>query len=64
MANEPKQEGTLVIPTISLDARDLHAPEAIRLLARKVRGVDPRRADELERTAKTFETWRQAYISR
>lgn len=62
MANE--QQGTLIIPTITLDAQDLHAPEAIRLLARKVRGVDPRRADELERTAKQFETWRQAYIRR
>lgn len=51
-------------PTITLSARDLHAPEALRLLARKVRGVDPKRADELERIAKTFETWRQAYIRR
>lgn len=63
MANEP-QSGTLIIPTVTLDARDLHAPEALKLIARKVRGVDPRRADELERTAKTFETWRQAYIRR
>lgn len=58
MASKPQA------PTITLDATDLHAPEAIRLLARKVRGVDPRRADDLERTAKTFETWRQAYIRR
>lgn len=66
-SNPPKdgdQIGTLVIPTYSLRADDLHAPEALKLLARKVRGVDPRRADELERTAKTFETWRQAYIRR
>lgn len=51
-------------PKITLDARDLHAPEALKLIARKVRGVDPRRADELERTARQFETWRQAYIRR
>ena len=58
MASKPQA------PTITLDATDLHAPDALRLIARKVRGVDPRRADELERTAKTFETWRQAYIRR
>lgn len=63
MANEP-QSGTLITPAITLDAKDLYAPEALRLIARKVRGFDPRRADELERTAKTFETWRQAYIRR
>lgn len=51
-------------PAVTLDATDLHAPEALKLLARKVRGTDPRRADELERTAKQFETWRQAYIRR
>ena len=62
MANE--MEGKTAIPTIQLDALDLHAPEAIRLIARKVRGVDPARADELERTAKKFETWRQAYLRR
>lgn len=51
-------------PTITLDATDQHAPDALKLIARKVRGVDPRRADELERTAKQFETWRQAYLRR
>lgn len=52
-------------PTITLDAsKDLHAPEALRLIARKIRNMQPEKADELEKTAKTFETWRQAYMRR
>lgn len=52
-------------PTIELNARDHpHAPEALRLIARKIRIMQPEEADALDKMAKTFETWRQAYVRR
>jgi HAMP domain-containing protein len=51
-------------PMITLDATDLHAPEALRLMARKHRVTNPKKADELEATAKSFETFRRAWLTR
>lgn len=52
------------VPEHRLTARDQHAAEALRLIARKIRSTDPDGADRLERKAKSFDTWRQAYMRR
>lgn len=53
-----------IVPEHTLTARDQHAAEALRLIARKIRSTDPDGADKLERKAKSFDTWRQAYMRR
>ena len=46
-------------PTVTLDAKNLHVPDGLRLIARKMRGTDPKGADALEATANAFAAWRR-----
>jgi len=48
------------IPSITLDARDVHAPAALKALAAKHRGTNPQHAALLDKTADGFAAWKRA----
>lgn len=48
-------------PHVTLDAMDPHAPEALRLMARKHRPTNPAKAQELDASADAFAAWRTAW---
>lgn len=47
------------IPSITLDARDPHAPGVLKALAAKHRAMKPEHADMLDKMAEGFAVWKR-----
>jgi len=47
------------LPSFTITAKDPQAPSLLRGLAAKIRTTDHARADEIDRQAARFETWRR-----